>query len=477
LSSIGILPLIIRAKAEQFISPKMINDILDTGVYGDIFTYYKQIFLLMISVVAVLLLVVKITFYRYEIKSSYINVPLLILAAFTLLAGASAEYVNVSLFGFYGRHEGTVTYLCYFALFFVAANTDLRENSVRNTYIALGILVTINFIIIMFDFYGKDLFHFQVFKSLIIPSDLYPGVEFQGSLNSTLHNPNYVSGLFGALTALFFSSALMDGRRWLSHAVLTAISFAVLIASLSTSGFISLVVVLPFIIIFGVLFAKRRQTLITAGAILVACYLIYIALYSHNPRVWEETVGFISNKADQKVEVVGPMLDPSDTSGQRTYIWRETAKLVKERPLLGHGHDVLAYYFPHSASRIGPGAIVCKPHNMYLDVAFGSGIIALGALMALFLLHFLNTTIIIFGKRNICSIAPLFVFWCAFLIQWMFNDSMITTTPVYWGLFGIAVSLNNSFLKEISSQIPSVKNVVGFLHIDKKKSKKGFIDI
>jgi hypothetical protein len=84
---------------------------------------------------------------------------------------------------------------------------------------------------------------------------------------------------------------------------------------------------------------------------------------------------------------------------------------------------------------------------MYLEVAFDSGLIALTALLTLLMLHLFHTAkkIIKGSSDTMMFTATLFVFWCTFLLQWLFNDSLIGTSPVFWILFGVAVSFNYGF--------------------------------
>lgn len=47
------------------------------------------------------------------------------------------------------------------------------------------------------------------------------------------------------------------------------------------------------------------------------------------------------------------------------------------------------------------------------------------------------------GTTGKCGVlvASLFAAWCAYLVQGMFNDSIIGTAPVFWILFGVSVSV------------------------------------
>lgn len=489
--AVGLLPLLVRVKLIQFISPKIINDMVDSGIQTDIFSYYKWIFLLIITATAVALLLFKMAAYRYELKSSYINPLLLILAALTVLSAALSEFPGISMIGMYNRHEGAFTYLCYFALVFVALNTNFIKSIGRNIMLAFYLLVSINLIIIMFSFYEKDLLSYGAIKAIIVPAYLSQ-TGLQGNLNSTLSNINYVSGFSASMMAFFMSYALLEKsfHYRLISALFAVLTFAMLLASLSASGFLTILIMVPIIFALSLISRTYIKSLITGVAVLAACAGMFLFLSNHNPRVWDESVGSLrgvlkdfsistgltkerlSSLVLPKAAVAAPV-GPSEviTPGApaaagdqfnlpkpsfgpgtgRLYIWQKTMGLIVKKPLLGYGHDTLTYYFPqndkYKISNLNSyDEIVTKPHNVYLDMAYGSGIMALLAFAALMLLHLYDTArrlIKSFGSQTVVLQGAIFSFLCAFLIQWLFNDSVIGTSVIFWTLLGVSASINH----------------------------------
>ena len=88
---------------------------------------------------------------------------------------------------------------------------------------------------------------------------------------------------------------------------------------------------------------------------------------------------------------------------------------------------------------------VNKSHNYYLETSFSYGIPALFALLIMFLLHLYNSFVRLFvkerSKQDSYSLA-LLGFVCAYLLQWLFNDSTIGSSIIFWILLGIAVFFN-----------------------------------
>jgi O-antigen ligase len=476
LALIGIVPFLIRLKIIDFASPKIIMAILDTGQQSDLFSYYKWVFLLCLAIIAIVFLMFKILVYKYELRKFYINIPLFLLVLFVIISLVSAEYKGISLVGLYKQHDGTLTYLSYFALFFVAANTIIKEWFSKYLIIILGIIISIDALVVLSSFFGKDLFQFTVIKSLFIPHNLHSYMS--GSFTSLLSNQNYDSGMAAAFFAFFFAFVLLETRikQYLLYLIFLLVSFAVILGSLSSSGFVSVVIISPLIVAVAFLSRQRKQTLMKAGAAFVLCIIVFILMNAHNPRVYEETLGStcsiiqpiqevgINNQAESQSDKITKEVTASESDifrlpaqghsagNGRVYIWNETLKLIQKKTFTGYGQDTLSYYFPQNDINKIAGlgtynTLISKPHNLYLGIAYGSGIPAMLTLLYLFFMHFYRTgQYLIKAERNHTVILPaaLFLFFCAFTVQWLFNDSVIGSAAIFWTLLGISVSLHDT---------------------------------
>ena len=135
----------------------------------------------------------------------------------------------------------------------------------------------------------------------------------------------------------------------------------------------------------------------------------------------------------------------------RLYIWKETIKLIIQRPLSGYGMDTITFNFPQRdiAKISGLGShqiIVTKPHNAYLGYAYGAGIPALLVFLLLNLLaggRFLIYIIHCRRNKKTISVAVLCyaMAWSAYLVQACVNDDLIATAPIWWTLLGIGLGV------------------------------------
>lgn len=197
---------------------------------------------------------------------------------------------------------------------------------------------------------------------------------------------------------------------------------------------------------------------------------VFHVLAEKDIRVWNESFGFFTDKnpyldkftAFNKSSNVAyasenafdlPVLPERATAAGsgRVYIWEKTLDLVKKRPLLGYGSDSLVYNFPHYSidSRAGmwdENIITDKPHNEFIGILYGFGIIGLVALIVLFVTVGLKTFESLFRKRwtnFIIAITAL-----AYFSQSVFNDSLPATSAYAFIFIGILIALAHTDNKE-----------------------------
>lgn len=475
---ISFIPLITRTAQYQFISPIISGSILDTGMKSNVFTYYKFILLVISVIILLAFFVYKIAVKGYQIKASYINKPFAVFVLLVLASGFMAPYLSIAMKGQFNQYEGTITYLCYFALFFIAANIVYNEKMLRYLLYAVYPLAAINAFLGVVYFYGYDLLNVPIIFDILFPDNIpKAAVKAGAAFNSTLYNPNYVSGIGAVLVVLFLAKAIFDSnnKQKVINVIFSVISFAMMLSSLSTSGFVTFVIVLPLIIL-AILFSKNKKngfiTLLTTIILFSATFTI---MNNHNTTVWNESMQFfisadntaqqVETKLDQKAitskdEFNLPQPGVGPGSG-RLYIWQKTIDLIKEKPLFGYGLNTIGYFFyqddPQKVSNLSDYRLILdKPHNFYLDLGFGSGVIALTAFLVLVLLHiYKNLKIYIKGiDTEIKAIGvSFFLAVCAYLVQGLFNDSIICTAPVFWIIFGASAAIVNQINSEKEQEV------------------------
>jgi len=142
----------------------------------------------------------------------------------------------------------------------------------------------------------------------------------------------------------------------------------------------------------------------------------------------------------------------------RVYIWSRTLPLLKNTVFLGHGPDTFMLYFPQGdyVGRYNGSwdfrAIFDKPHNMYLNIAFSTGILSLAAFLVLIILYLSQSFKIYRRWREESFKDPVGVVYvtgrgiavgvCGFLAAGMFYDGVTSVMPLFWGLLGLGTVCN-----------------------------------
>lgn len=138
----------------------------------------------------------------------------------------------------------------------------------------------------------------------------------------------------------------------------------------------------------------------------------------------------------------------------RGYIWSRTLPMLKETIFLGHGADTYCIYFPHHdyAGKFSAdwniNKIVDKPHNMYMGIAIGTGMISLLALLALWGAYLVQSFRLYFRANyenldfNTYVGVGIFLGICGFLTAALVNDSSVSVMPMFYGLLGTGIAIN-----------------------------------
>ena len=135
----------------------------------------------------------------------------------------------------------------------------------------------------------------------------------------------------------------------------------------------------------------------------------------------------------------------------RGYIWGRSLPLLKDSVIIGSGPDTFAFRFPQKdyieAKRAGmSGAVISKPHNMYLQTGIQNGCIALAALLVLYVFYAADSVKLYWKKRKRNGLsrmgAGFFTGITGYMLVGIVNDSMIVTAPLFWMMFGLGWAVN-----------------------------------
>jgi O-antigen ligase len=150
-------------------------------------------------------------------------------------------------------------------------------------------------------------------------------------------------------------------------------------------------------------------------------------------------------------EAAGFSNNPMFGSG-RGYIWSRTFPLIRETLLVGHGADTYAIFFPQNdrVARHNAGfpldRLIDKPHNMYLHMAVGTGLLSMIAFLAMLGLYFVQS-VKLYWRREYEEFTEfvgvgIFLGVTGFAFAALVNDSSVSVMPMFYGLLGTGIAIN-----------------------------------
>jgi len=475
-----LVPLLIGGHVSEVISP-LIEDAgqLESGKKIDIFTFYKFIALVILTATAVGLFMYKLFFLNYSIPKR----PVLWFFAIFLIAIVVSTMFSpnktIALYGQYNRSDGGFSYICYVLLMFVAMHIKYPRKVVEFVLFGFYPLVIVNFIITTMNFTGHDALNYgPVNKALtFFASEI---VFDEGSnLIGTLNHWNYMSGMFALVTVMYLSWIIIDTNklRKIFNFFIVLLSVSTMLMATSTSGFLTLICMTPFILWLAIKSVNKKMAFISIVFFCAFTAGILHVLSLHNSKVWDESVGFLISDNPyidgQQVTSVNnqkwkPQLfletkafaadsafslpnlpDPGVGPGSgRLFVWENTIKLTLERPLFGYGLDTLMYNFPQRhidlRANLETGSVIIdKPHNVYIGVLYGTGFIGFIGFIGIVIFSLITSLrVIIQYKANTGIIVTLSIAWLAYLFQSLFNDTLPGTAAPLWIIAGILLGLS-----------------------------------
>jgi hypothetical protein len=139
---------------------------------------------------------------------------------------------------------------------------------------------------------------------------------------------------------------------------------------------------------------------------------------------------------------------------KRGYIWSRSLPMLKETIIFGNGPDTYSIYFPQH-DYVGKRKffgdfyfVIDKPHNMYLQIGINTGVVSLISFVIMLIMYIRSCFKIYFKAHNnlniyfVTGIAS-FVGVISYATSGLFNDSVVSVSPVFWLLFGIGLACNH----------------------------------
>jgi len=345
------------------------------------------------------------------------------LAALTLATVASVDPLT-SLVGDDYRYEGLLTWLAYGAAAALAASalaTVARVRAVVN--IALGTAVVIS-VLALLQHWG--------WRSVPTDFERTGWNRVWGTTGNPIALGAYLVLVLPIAASLYAAEPTARGVRGVGVVIL----YAALVASLARGAWGALPV---GVVVCGAALGPRALRAAARPLLLLAvcCAVVTPVILLTGP-----TQGSLDRAA------------VADSVHGRLFLWRTSAVLVRDRPLLGWGPETLAKTYPAYGTpeffAVYPYArqmtlIVDRPHNDLLQQAIAAGVVGLAAYLWLWaaLARTAWRAAQTGGAPGMAALAAgLFGGFVAYFAQLQLSFSYVSVAPVFWVLVGVLLALD-----------------------------------
>lgn len=303
----------------------------DSSQISDFFSLLKMKAVLALGVIALLMLLFRVTTQSFAVKKSWFYIPMGVYTLFVILSYIFSDYKEFALLGYNDRFEGTLPILVYMLMLFLAINSVNTEKNVKQIIWPLAVCSVMLSILGITQALDHDFFRSVLGQKLIVPNlpleaggttwqaidaAAARGEQFltftflERQIYQTVYNINYVSFYLTLLVPLFgmlFIRAIDLGKEeklWkkIALGVLLALLIFNLIGSASSGGYLGIGVMG---IIAVILFNKRLLKWWKPLAIVFAAALIVMAFTADRwlPEITGAVKGSLGIYDEQSSEV------------------------------------------------------------------------------------------------------------------------------------------------------------------------------
>jgi putative inorganic carbon (HCO3(-)) transporter len=340
-----------------------------------------------------------------------------------------------SIYGDMWREEGLFTLISYIALvivFSTLVETKQQLNKLLQSLIATSFLVAL---------YG--VLQYTGFN----PTEHFVPQYRDTHINSTMGNPNFL-GKFIVLTLPLCMSYFLiapNQKQKIFFAAGAVTSFCALLLTFTRASWLGFCVSQCIFMIS--LWKKPIGVRVRAVAMSAVVFMLSAALLLYGASGYGNKTDTFFSEIKSRITTAFDIRSGTG-SATRLFVWKKTIGLIGEHPFVGFGldaHESAMRRFNLEYNRtFNNWVIIDRAHNNYLDIAVAQGFFGLGAYLAIIV-----TFLVWLWKalrqeqqlpRKIVYLGLLSAF-CGYLVNDFFIFSVVSVSPTFWSLMGLAFSL------------------------------------
>jgi hypothetical protein len=213
----------------------------------DVFNYYKSKAIIIGTIVAVLTFFGLIFDKKINIqKEKRYYIPILIYMIVSILSAIMSQFKGAAFNGFIEMHQGLFVLMSYMVLLFIMINFIVSENDVKVLIYSFVVLIFIEGVIGLSQYFGFDILQSPLGLRIIAPSFLNTQ-DFKFSIGAyniygTLFNPNFVGSLTALLLPISITLYLFenDKKKSVSFGIAAVLAYILWIGCKSRAGYLGI---------------------------------------------------------------------------------------------------------------------------------------------------------------------------------------------------------------------------------------------
>ncbi len=392
---------------------------------------------------------VSILFEKTKIRVSPVFILLILFIVWALISNLCAIDKDLSFFGKYRRYEGTLVFIDYALLAFVAlqlVDRRSRLNLVLKTFLVSSFFVAS---------YG-----FAQFLQLDPISWGSLGFESRRAF-AMYGNPNMLGSFIVMPLSIAFAFALSSKHRvekivyWLLFLLFALVCLVTFTRGAWLGAFVGVVTVCVLALRCKISLTKVDKVFIA----LIAAALILVMIVS----------SVLGDSATNVASRIISAFSGSGSASTRSMIGASALEAIKDRPLFGWGADSFRlifpmYKLPEYAQAAGALSVADNAHNYPLQLSAGVGIPGTLLAYAFFIASLIYAHLHFNSKEHaqenfgVCAVVAAV---CAYLVDMFFGLSLTGTTSFLYLFSAILAGYGSSRLKALeSSNYPKLTNAL-----------------
>ncbi|MDF2801241.1 MAG: O-antigen polymerase family [Anaerocolumna sp.] len=474
---------------------------------ANFYTYHKLIWLTVTVSLLAILFIYRLIKYKVKIDINYVLIGTGLICIAAIISTIFSSNRDIAVLGFYTRTNGLIAYLSLFLLMYIISTLKVQTKHIR-FIVHMVNLASIVFVIIgIFEFFGMHIMNAMWYKQLYVPESLkhlissintasipFPSTPYYW-ISSILVQYNYF-GVYCSIMFPLLTIFAINDTKTANKMLLSLGSVMVLVGAILAQSMGAWVSILLTLILIPLFFLYNKNCLHFIFLLLadsIICMIIYALTkgraFDELLRIANEvgslqklilglfvlgilyaSVFIVINRVKQKkfiiitiimiftlvISSIGFLYLINNISGSemsmlssRGYIWHYSNELLKENFIIGYGPDTLYYNFPQinpDQAIYLPDTFVDKPHNMYLQLVFDTGIFGLLGFISLFAVAFIKlakATDLETDSTKLAYMRGIQLVIIAYMVQGIVNDNHIAIQPTVYALVGVSMTLVN----------------------------------